>query len=379
MVVDFGDWGMVLYLNGHWQGQIHAVTSNILVTGDVNGDGKDEVIVDFGNMRWGISIYYSAASAAPGWTQLINQSSKSFVCADLHGQGGDDLVIDFGEDLGMYVWYNGFEWGVITPPTGNSMLSAHLQVPGASPLGAGQGANTSQTSIILAAFGEGSPANGIGTLRLADTGDPIEGGILEVARADSLPARPTPTIGAGGTVAVASGLVTAPGADAVAGGSAPEVVRQASNLSNLAGAANAPLAMSGRAATQPAMSTERASQAPNLPALVVKPAAEPPQTVTEKQQKAGAIAAEFKTPAAPPPKRTAPAKPARPTAAATASASLKTNQKAHDIVLQAGSLKRPAPDVVWLQIVEPFNGRKRSGQSANAWSAIDQVLAALGR
>ncbi len=70
---------------------------------DFDGNGQDDLVIDFGTSGlW----RYVTGSANP-WVQLHNLGSKSLTKADLDSSGQDDLVADFGSPYGIYVLMNG--------------------------------------------------------------------------------------------------------------------------------------------------------------------------------------------------------------------------------------------------------------------------------
>ena len=76
-----------------------------IVQVDIDGDGKDEGIINFGS-RHGIWIYHYGEP----WVQLHNISPRFMVSADLDGNNKADLVIDFGPQYGVWIYYNNNEW-----------------------------------------------------------------------------------------------------------------------------------------------------------------------------------------------------------------------------------------------------------------------------
>ena len=69
--VDFGyQYGIWIYdNNSNWQ-NLHPISTYFIATGDMNGNGKDEIIVDFGP-QYGIWIYHDDGT----WSQLHDLSS----------------------------------------------------------------------------------------------------------------------------------------------------------------------------------------------------------------------------------------------------------------------------------------------------------------
>jgi hypothetical protein len=71
----------------------------IIATGDLDGSGQDDVIIDFGAS--GIWVYYNDIT----WTKLHKSSPEIIATGDMDGSGEDDVIIDFGAS-GIWVYYN---------------------------------------------------------------------------------------------------------------------------------------------------------------------------------------------------------------------------------------------------------------------------------
>ena len=78
-----------------------------IATGDLDGDGFDEVIASFSS---GLFARYGNT-----WTRLRTNRPLHVITADLDGNGQDDIVADFG-GLGLFVWRNNVGPWVRTRP-----------------------------------------------------------------------------------------------------------------------------------------------------------------------------------------------------------------------------------------------------------------------
>ena len=67
--------------------------------GDVDADGADEVLGDFGAV--GMWLYNGGA-----WSQSSGVNADYLAVADLDGSGGAEIVGDFGP-TGLWVWNTG--------------------------------------------------------------------------------------------------------------------------------------------------------------------------------------------------------------------------------------------------------------------------------
>ncbi|MBK8338081.1 MAG: PKD domain-containing protein [Sterolibacteriaceae bacterium] len=92
------------HLSKAWRQLDYRATASVRgIALDFDGNGQDDLVVDFGtNGLW----RYVPGSAAP-WVQLHALGSKSLTKADLDSNGQDDLVVDFGSPYGIYALING--------------------------------------------------------------------------------------------------------------------------------------------------------------------------------------------------------------------------------------------------------------------------------
>jgi len=75
------------------------------VTGDIDGNGQDDVIIDFGP-GFGIFVRFNNSF----WVQLHTLSPETMVTGDIDGNGQDDVIIDFGPGFGIFVRFNNSFW-----------------------------------------------------------------------------------------------------------------------------------------------------------------------------------------------------------------------------------------------------------------------------
>lgn len=92
------------HLSKAWRQLDYRATASIRgIALDLDGNGQDDLVIDFGtNGLW----RYVTGSATP-WVQLHSLGSKGLTKADLDSSGKDDLVVDFGSPYGIYVLMNG--------------------------------------------------------------------------------------------------------------------------------------------------------------------------------------------------------------------------------------------------------------------------------
>ncbi len=75
----------------------------VMTKGDMDGNGQDEVIIDFG--KAGIWIRMNNST----WVKLHDLSPEIITTGDMDGNGLDDVIIDFGR-FGIHVRMNNSTW-----------------------------------------------------------------------------------------------------------------------------------------------------------------------------------------------------------------------------------------------------------------------------
>jgi hypothetical protein len=94
LLVDFGRSGLHQRMNNTSWLKVHNNTPGTVATGDLDGDGQDEVIASFA----GFGLYVRHNNANP-WTRIHTVVPTRIVTGDFDGDGRDDLAGDFGADL----------------------------------------------------------------------------------------------------------------------------------------------------------------------------------------------------------------------------------------------------------------------------------------
>jgi hypothetical protein len=78
--------------------RVRTTVSQGLATGDLDANGKDEIIAVFGNGTW-------VRSDAGPWTRIDTRQVLRPVTGDLDGNGQDEIVGDFAGQ-GLFARYN---------------------------------------------------------------------------------------------------------------------------------------------------------------------------------------------------------------------------------------------------------------------------------
>ena len=104
-IVDFGDAHGLWILNyGVSWTQVNSLSPEEVVTGDLDGNGIDDIIVDFGPL-YGVWISMNNVHTF----QLHTVSPTRMAVGDLDNSGRDDIVVDF-EGFGIWQWMNNTSW-----------------------------------------------------------------------------------------------------------------------------------------------------------------------------------------------------------------------------------------------------------------------------
>ena len=100
----------------------------------VDGNGKDEVIIDFGS---GVGLWERLNNTS--WVFLHPLSPDSMTTGDMDGSGQDDVIIDFGTGVGVWRWMNNTSFAFLHPTSPDSItttkrdllaLSSNSAIPG---------------------------------------------------------------------------------------------------------------------------------------------------------------------------------------------------------------------------------------------------------
>ena len=104
LIVDFGSTGLWALTDAAYFNQLHPMNPKLIAATDMDGNGIDEVIVDFG-APYGIWTRWNNAT----WAQLHPLTANSIITGDIDGNGRGDVIIDF-PTYGVFAFMNGTSW-----------------------------------------------------------------------------------------------------------------------------------------------------------------------------------------------------------------------------------------------------------------------------
>jgi hypothetical protein len=106
LVVNFGAGvGLWRYDYGRPWSQLHSVSPQDVVVGDLDGNGIQDLIVNFGSAAGGVWVYRNKAT----WFPLNSLAPAHMAVGDLDGNGLDDVILSFA-GRGVWIWYNSASW-----------------------------------------------------------------------------------------------------------------------------------------------------------------------------------------------------------------------------------------------------------------------------
>jgi len=164
LIIDFGDTdGIWLIMNNQNWVQLHNMSAESMVTGDIDANGQDDVIFDSGiygvwawmnNSHWVLLLPASPESMVVGdldgngqddviyssntygiWAWMNNSRwnflhwfrlKSMMVTGDIDGNGQDEVIIDFGEGVGIRVWMNNGHWLNLHSLSSKSMVTGDI-------------------------------------------------------------------------------------------------------------------------------------------------------------------------------------------------------------------------------------------------------------
>jgi hypothetical protein len=122
LVIDFGPFGAWQLYDGNTlsgYASIHDTSPEGFVTADMDGNGIDEVVADFG-----VSGIWIRRNNGP-WEWLHDGNPNRMAAGDLDGNGQDEVIIDF-PGAGIWIRKNDAAWEWFHPYNSNYITVAHL-------------------------------------------------------------------------------------------------------------------------------------------------------------------------------------------------------------------------------------------------------------
>lgn len=120
-IVDFGaGYGAWILNYGVGWTQLHGLNPEQVVTGDLDGNGVDDIVIDFGS---GVGAWVRMNNAT--WSQLHGLSPTRMAVGDFDNSGRDDVVLDF-TGYGVYQWMNNATWVLINTANANAVAVGNL-------------------------------------------------------------------------------------------------------------------------------------------------------------------------------------------------------------------------------------------------------------
>ena len=124
MIFDFGAAGLWAKYNGGgaWA-QLHPANPRLLATGDLDNNGRQELVVVFPG--FGTYVFYNNTT----WSLLTPLLATRADAGNIDAVAGDDLVIDF-PGPGIWVFRNNSVWQNLNPNSSNSLVVADIDGSG---------------------------------------------------------------------------------------------------------------------------------------------------------------------------------------------------------------------------------------------------------
>jgi hypothetical protein len=135
VVADFGPFGLWAIYNNAESTEPLSDTPIKIATGDIDADGKDDLIVSFG---FGHGVWVLMNNSA--WVRLTPTDAAALTVGDVDGNGQDDVIADF-PGAGLWIFGNNSSWTPLHPADstlmstgdidGNGQDEAIIRFPGA--------------------------------------------------------------------------------------------------------------------------------------------------------------------------------------------------------------------------------------------------------
>jgi len=134
VIIDFGpDIGVWLWMNNNSWVSLHSLSPESMTTGDIDGSDQDDVIMDFGslfgiwawmnNSTW-VSLHHLSPPVVSAESTTV--TNENMTTGDIDGGGLAEVIIDFGDGYGIWVWMNNSTWVQLHTLSPDSMVTGYL-------------------------------------------------------------------------------------------------------------------------------------------------------------------------------------------------------------------------------------------------------------
>ena len=119
LLLDFPGAGVWIWLNSTSWVQLHPANAAAIATGDLDGNGQAEVILDFPTAGTWIRLNNSS------WVQLHQARPTQMATGDLDGNGQDEVILAV-TGFGVWAWFNHTSWVPLHPANVTGMTVGDL-------------------------------------------------------------------------------------------------------------------------------------------------------------------------------------------------------------------------------------------------------------
>lgn len=141
LVVDFGpQYGIWVWMNHRNWVALHGNSAEIITAADMDGNGMADLVIDFGmdfgiwtrmnNAEWvglhGLSTSRPVVTFSGPQSAVVGMSTPQIAAADMDGNGQDDVIIDFGPGHGIWVRMNNASWVPLHGTSAQHIAAADL-------------------------------------------------------------------------------------------------------------------------------------------------------------------------------------------------------------------------------------------------------------
>lgn len=119
LIIDFGSFGVWTWMNDRTWSKLHKLSPKMMVIGDIDGNSQSDLILDFA--PFGLWNWVNNSQ----WEKLHTLSPEALVTGDFDGNGKDELGIDFGQ-FGTWLWRNNSTWSKLHKLSPKTMVAGDI-------------------------------------------------------------------------------------------------------------------------------------------------------------------------------------------------------------------------------------------------------------